>query len=87
MRDSCHLTLCIHRPSEADRLRYFLGIFKVLTEKNFEPRVHWGKYFDLSDVLISDLYPNVKSFLEIRKQLDPNQMFTNRLLSKTLGIN
>lgn len=85
-RDSCHLTLCLNHPSETDRLRYFLGISKVLREKNLEPRVHWGKYFDLNDVEIIDLYPNVKTFLKIREKLDPDQIFLNSLLSRTFSI-
>lgn len=85
-RDSCHLTLCIHNAAEGDRLRYFLGLFDRFTTRGFKPRVHWGKYFNLSGTTISDLLPDVKNFLKNRQRLDPNNIFLNRLLSETLGI-
>lgn len=85
-RDSCHITLCINRASNTDTLHYFTGIFYRYVEKGFKPRIHWGKYFDLSGVSISDHYPEVDNFLKYRQTLDPEKVFVNRLLSHTLGI-
>ena len=72
--------------SERERLDYFKVVFDALSKKGLEPRVHWGKYFDLRGVKVSDLYPNLNRFLEIRDKLDPDKIFVNSLLSSTLGI-
>jgi L-gulonolactone oxidase len=85
-RDSCHLTICVCNASKEMRLRYFLGVFKRFAEKGFEPRVHWGKYFDLSGTSLGDILPDVGNFLEKRANLDPENIFLNTLLSQTLGI-
>jgi len=83
-RDSCHLTLCINHAAEDDRLRYFVGLFRRFVERGFEPRVHWGKYFDPSGTLVADSLPDLHNFLHYRKQLDPNNIFVNNLLFQLL---
>ena len=86
LRDSCHLTLCIRNPTKKDRLRYFVGLYGRFVERGFQPRVHWGKYFDLGELGISDILPGVKRFLDNQHRLDPNNVFVNNLLSETFGL-
>ena len=85
-RDSCHLTLCIGNAADYDRKRYFEGIYRRLISKGFNPRVHWGKAFNITAAEVNSMYPNLNGFLNIRERLDPRKIFMNQLLSDTLGI-
>ena len=85
-RDSCHLTLCIKNPSDVDRLRYFSGFFQTLADRGFKPRIHWGKYFNLTSKEVHRFFPKLNTFLDIRERLDPDQILVSVELAKTLGI-
>lgn len=84
-RDSCHMTLCIHNPSQVMKETYFFGFFRAV--ERFEPRVHWGKEFSLTSYEANAAYPKLKEFLKVREKLDPKGMFLNNVLAKTFGLN
>ena len=83
-RDSCHLTLCIHNPSEEVRERYLFGLYRALSR--YKPRVHWGKDFDVTREELQNVYPKLDEFLAIRRKLDPHGMFVNEQLAKSLQL-
>ncbi len=80
-RDSCHITMCISNPSDYHKDLYFQGFYKVLVEKGFKPRLHWGKSFHLSHHEVQSMYPLLADFLKLRKELDSGDVFFNKLLS------
>lgn len=51
--------------------------------KEFGGRPHWGKHFSLRRSEVEAMYPDsYDRFREIRKELDPNGVFSNTLLSQ-----
>lgn len=61
--------------------------------QDFEPvflqhggRPHWGKLHSLKFEQFKSLYPNIKSFVNLRKDLDPNGKFLNPHLRDILGV-
>lgn len=48
-------------------------------------RPHWGKMHWLSHQEIQNLYPCLTKFKEIRKQVDPQEMFSSDYLNQLLG--
>ncbi len=59
-------------------------LFKWLYEymKKWQGRPHWGKVNKLSASELHELYPDLKRFLEIRKQYDPDNIFMNSWLEE-----
>ena len=83
-RDSCHLTLCIHNPPREIREHYFFGFYGAL--HCYKPRMHWGKEFSFTLQDMQSMYPKLKEFLSVRKRMDPNGIFLNEQLAKTLEL-
>lgn len=48
----------------------------------FDPRPHWGKVFDATQV--GGRYPRAAEFLDLRGRLDPHGLFLNSFLRRTL---
>ncbi len=83
-RDSCHLTMCIYNPTIKRRLDCYKKLYEAVAK--FNPRFHWGKYFDLTPADMEKMYPRFKDFLKIRSQLDPSGLFLNEQLAGTFGL-
>jgi FAD/FMN-containing dehydrogenase len=47
---------------------------------------HWGKKHTLSAKALEPLYPRWDRFLQIRRQMDPDGLFLNEFLRRTLGV-
>jgi FAD/FMN-containing dehydrogenase len=47
---------------------------------------HWGKKHTLSAKMLEPLYPRWDRFLQIRRQMDPDGLFLNEFLRRTLGV-
>jgi len=50
----------------------------------YNGRPHWGKHFNLKTKDMTKLYPKLESFNQIRKQMDPKNIFLNDFLQTTL---
>ncbi len=50
--------------------------------KKWQGRPHWGKVNKLGADELHGLYPDLKRFLEIRKQYDPDNVFMNSWLEE-----
>ncbi len=85
-RDGCYLTLMLYNPSDKTVSSYFSAFYQELVRKNFTPRVHFGKYFDLEPHQLYDAYPRLPEFLKIRQELDPSGLFLNQLMRTTFGL-
>ena len=78
-RDTCHVTLMIYNPSSSNMHHYFDGYYNAI--RRFHPRVHWGKYFKLTNNEVANLYPRLHDFARVRAQLDPKKLLMNDLLA------
>ena len=54
--------------------------------KSFEGRPHWGKFHTYTTSELQALYPEWETFMSIREQVDPQQIFVNDYLQKLLNI-
>ena len=61
---------------------YFSDMEKIM--EKYEGRPHWGKMHCLGRQKLSSHYPRLEDFLNIRRELDPEEMFLNDYLKKTL---
>lgn len=48
-------------------------------------RPHWGKLHGLTAEELRALYPRFDDFVALRDRLDPERVFGNRYLERTLG--
>ena len=83
-RDSCHITLMIYNPSLATKQYYFNEFLRVI--ERFQPRLHWGKYLNLTSERVREIYPKAGDFARIRAELDPEGIFVNKLASDVFGF-
>jgi FAD/FMN-containing dehydrogenase len=45
--------------------------------QEFEPRAHWGKIHFMTRSRLERLYPELDTFIQIRREFDPRGMFLN----------
>lgn len=51
----------------------------------FQARLHWGKWFPLTQTEVARLYPQLEQFRQIRDRFDPNGVFRNQFIEETIG--
>ncbi len=54
--------------------------------KEFEFRPHWGKYLPDNATVLKRLYPRWDDFMQLREQMDPDQIFVTSYWRGHLGI-
>lgn len=52
----------------------------------FLARLHWGKYFPLSNAEIESVYPHLEEFRRICRETDPRGVFRNEFTDRVLGF-
>ncbi len=52
----------------------------------YDARLHWGKYYPLTNSAIEHLYPRLEEFRQICKKTDPNAVFRNEYTERVLGF-
>lgn len=52
-----------------------------------DARLHWGKYYPLSNEQTSHLYPHIEEFRRISSSYDPQGNFQNDFTRRTIGFN
>jgi hypothetical protein len=50
----------------------------------FEARLHWGKYFPLSNLDVERVYPRLPEFRALCRQVDPNGVFRNDFTERVI---
>ena len=81
---SCHITQLLYNPSEDKIKTYFEGFY--LRSRQFRGRPHWGKWFHSNFKDMSEMYPKLKDFLQLRKEMDPKGIFVNDFLKETFDL-
>jgi hypothetical protein len=52
----------------------------------FRARLHWGKYFPLTNGEIESEYPHMEEFRRICRRVDPRGVFRNEYVDRVLGF-
>ena len=73
----------IYNPSVATKQQYFDEFLGAI--ERFQPRLHWGKYLNLTPDKVKEVYPRAHDFARIRAQLDPKGIFISLFASKLFG--
>jgi len=50
-------------------------------QKSLGGKPHWGKCYSITRIEAEEMYPEYQKFREIRKELDPDGVFSNEFLS------
>ncbi len=80
-RDGCHVTACVAPSRDAER--YFREVEAVLRDHDGRP--HWGKLFTPDKEMLQRAFPGLGRFEAVRKQLDPNGVFSNPFIRRVLS--
>ncbi|NBH10698.1 D-arabinono-1,4-lactone oxidase [Amycolatopsis sp. SID8362] len=80
-RDSAYIA--IHQFVGMPYREYFSAFEKIAGAVGGRP--HWGKMHDLDAGVLRTRYPHFDDFLRVRKETDPNRVFTNTYLDRVLG--
>ena len=84
-RDTCYVGIIMYRPygKAWDWKPYFRAVEELMA--TFGGRPHWGKHFDVEADQLSERYPRWADFGVLRRRMDPDNMFLNPFLERTLG--
>ena len=82
-RDS--VTISLHHNAGLPYKDYFDDIESIFND--FDGRPHWGKKHNLKGQALKRLYPDWDRFHQIRKQMDPEEVFLNEYLGKLFNEN
>jgi len=76
--------IAIHAYQGTNYEEYFSDMQEIF--KKYGGRPHWGKMHNCDAAYLASAYPEWNSFLEVRKQQDPNGVFLNKHLKHIFGI-
>jgi len=80
-RDTCVITITVE--AGTDYWQYLRDVDGVLDP--FDPRPHWGKLNFMTRERMERLYPELDTFIAIRRRFDPNGVFLNDHLRPLVG--
>lgn len=64
----------------------FAGFLASSLTPLYDARLHWGKYYPLTNDEIEPLYPHLEEFRQICQKTDPNGVFHNEYTQRVLGF-
>jgi FAD-linked oxidoreductase len=79
-RDSGYIA--VHRSIREDPAAYFAAAERIFLAHDGRP--HWGKLHTLGRAELESRYPRFADFATVRERLDPERVFTNPYLDRTL---
>lgn len=79
-RDVCYLGA--YKAGNHDWFRYLAAFEKIILKYNGRP--HWGKETVMDGKAVRALYPMMESFLQVRSDMDPKDIFLNDFTRKML---
>lgn len=80
-RDICYIGAYTSIPKLAEA--YFRDFENMV--KPYQGRPHWGKNFYLTSEEFQKIYPKFHEFSAMRKNIDPNNIFSNRFSKRVFG--
>lgn len=81
-RDSTYIACHVYNKKEYEP--YFTALEEIF--RAYDGRPHWGKMNTLKTNNISTMYPEFTTFMQLRKENDPNGVFINPYLKKLFSI-
>ena len=81
-QDCCAISC--HNFHDKDYKKYFAAIEPIFWK--YQGRPHWGKIHTLTAKEQRAKYPKFAEFLTLRKEMDPNNIFTNSHINSVLGL-
>ncbi|MES1916266.1 MAG: hypothetical protein MHM6MM_008100 [Cercozoa sp. M6MM] len=80
----CYIGIIMYRPFGRDvpHRRYFAAFERIMLALGGRP--HWAKAFSLREPQLRELYPQFGTFCAVRERLDPQQVFCNDWVRRTL---
>ena len=76
--------VAVHQYAGSDWQPYFRAVEEVMLDLDGRP--HWGKRHEAPAALLAPRYPEWARFAELRSKLDPDGVFVNDHLARTLGV-
>ena len=80
-RDSAYVAVHAYRGTSYER--YFSAVESLM--QTVAGRPHWGKLHTLSADVLATRYPRFADFQAVRRDVDPEGLFTNSYLERVLG--
>jgi FAD-linked oxidoreductase len=81
-RDTAYVA--VHQYVGSEWEPYFRAVEEVMLDLDGRP--HWGKRHEASAEVLAPRYPDWERFAEMRARLDPDGLFVNDHLARTLGV-
>jgi FAD-linked oxidoreductase len=81
-RDGCSIS--VHQYADEDEAAYFAAVEPIFWK--YEGRPHWGKLHSLGARELAALYPQLRAFTELRRELDPEGRLLNDHLRRLLDV-
>ena len=75
-----------HRPDDSIVNPWFTSVYNLLKNKYGKIKVHFGKESLTKYCDLIDSYDKLDDFIQLRNQLDPNQMFVNQFARDKLKL-
>jgi FAD-linked oxidoreductase len=76
--------VAVHQFVGSEWQPYFRAVEEVMLDLDGRP--HWGKRHEAPAALLAGRYPEWSRFAELRAGLDPDSLFVNDHLARTLGV-
>jgi FAD/FMN-containing dehydrogenase len=80
-RDS--VAISVHQNASLAYQAYFEDIEPIM--RSYGGRPHWGKRHSLHGEVLAQLYPHWSDFMQLRRRLDPHNVFLSEPLAHLLG--
>ncbi|MEP6761469.1 MAG: D-arabinono-1,4-lactone oxidase, partial [Sporichthyaceae bacterium] len=81
-RDTAYVA--VHQYVGSEWARYFSAVEEVMLDLDGRP--HWGKRHEAPAEVLAARYPDWEAFADVRARLDPDGLFVNEHLARTLGV-
>ena len=81
-RDTAYVA--VHQYVGSDWAPYFRAVEEVMLDLDGRP--HWGKRHEAPAEVLASRYPDWDRFADVRAGLDPEGLFVNDHLARTLGV-
>jgi L-gulonolactone oxidase len=81
-RDTAYVA--VHQYVGSDWAPYFRAVEEVMLDLDGRP--HWGKRHEAPAEVLASRYPDWERFADVRARLDPDGLFVNDHLARTLGL-
>ena len=80
---TCAISLNVLAPRDREQA-YYRAVHEL--GQKFDGRPHWGKYLYWDPKDVRQAYQNYDRFCELRRRMDPKNIFVNKFLDRLFGF-